>query len=154
MARTMDKVFKRTKNISLFCSVYLAFSSFSLPLLCSLFFFLPHSVCMWTSMSVFLSTRRSSVQCVFSDSVATSKTTNFHSLSWLSYPVRYVSVTFYLKIYDCCSLSFVCCVFFSLPSVLFVVVIITRWTSASTDRVDFPFTNTNVYTKWIICKNE
>lgn len=115
----MDKVFKRTKNISLFCSVYLAFSSFFLSLSLSLPFShsFTHSC---TLASVWLA-------CVCPYPLVVLPFNAFllgmwlplkrHQLSlilqtFISCPLC-VSVTFYLKIYDCC--SFFCmraCYFF------------------------------------------
>lgn len=81
---------------SLFCSVHLAFSWYDE------YFFVV------SSARTSLTTRRSSVQCVlFWGCATTIQATNFHLLSILLcllallYPVHFISVTFYLKIYDC-----------------------------------------------------
>lgn len=103
MARTSynnGQSFQTNQKHSLFCSVHLAFSSFCLARLCA--------VCVCACISVCCSYPLVGVPCnAFWLAAATSKGTNFHSFSSILYSVHFISVTFYLKIYVCYSVSFV-----------------------------------------------
>lgn len=123
MARTSynnGQSFQTNQKHSLFCSVHLAFSSgFAVS-----FFFRSRS-CTLVSSSMKVRALVA-LPCNAFFLVAAnhhhrrrhatiSKPTNFHSLS--SYPVHFISVTFYLKIYDCC--SFFCVRLLPPPLLLF-----------------------------------
>ena len=122
MARTSynnGQSFQTNQKHSLFCSVHLAFSS----CFAVLFFSLLSRSCTLVSSSMKVRALVA-LPCNAFFLVAAnhhhrrhatiSKRTNFHSLSL--YPVHFISVTFYLKIYDCCSFF---CVRLLLPLLLF-----------------------------------